>query len=165
MQKPKPEDRRSLTAQSLKKSCHNYKYFTLESEPIDRSNPSFQLRTLVYKAHSLTAGWVLALLHYATKNPGGKSLNKGKEGFLNINSQPDNYVTQKKHRRYGLSPLKMKRELNPSPSNKPRLVSTFGWAPHIKFLAQAKVLRRAQLFPDKRWQNPSKSHYNAGHLK
>lgn len=46
-QKSKPKDNRSLPARSteLGKCCQDYKYFTLESELINRSNPSFQLST------------------------------------------------------------------------------------------------------------------------
>lgn len=49
-QKHRPENKRSLTAQrtELGKSWQDYKYFTLESEPINRSNPLLQLSTLGY---------------------------------------------------------------------------------------------------------------------
>jgi len=61
MQEPMPENKRSLTAQSaeLGKNCQDYKYFTLESELINGSKPSFQLSTSGYQRHvpSLLSGF------------------------------------------------------------------------------------------------------------
>lgn len=162
MQKLKPENKKEPDSFFQALSSQDYKYFRLESELINGSNPSFQLSTLGYRG-TFPRCWLGF----------GPTPLRSQEPKVSTRGRKDSWVKThslmatlpQKNRRYRLSLIKMKRELNPSPSNKPRLASTFGWAPHIKFLAEAKALRKAQSSLDKRWQNPSKSHYRAGHLK
>lgn len=146
MQKPKPENKRSLTAQSIQlgKNCHDYKYFTLKSE-----QPLLPAEHLRLQRHipSLLAGF----WPYPTMQPGDKSFNKGKEGFLSINSQPDDYIIPQNPEDMGLVPLRWRGNWTHLPA------ISQGWPVH---LAESHMLS-----PVKRWQKPSKSHYKSWALK
>lgn len=162
MQKLKPENKKEPDSFFQALSSQDYKYFALESELINGSNPSFQLSTLGYRGTfpHCWLGFGPTPLH--SQEP--KVSTQGRKEF-SVKTHSLMATLPQKTRRYGLSLIKMKRELNPSRSNKPRLASTFGWEPHIKFLAQAKALRKVLVPRQEMAEPPSKSHYRAGHLK